>query len=59
MTLEELWKIKDKISNEIKDMTPDEVVAYFAKSKDEFNKYRAERKKALIEKQNHPVNHPA
>ena len=59
MTLEELWKIKDKISDEIKGLSTEEIVAYFKKSGDAFDKLIAERKKALAENQDLPVNHTA
>ena len=51
MTIEELWKIKDKISEEIKNLSTEEFVAYFEKKGEEFDKYNAKRKKHLAEKQ--------
>ena len=50
MTIEELWKIKDMISEEIKDLSTEDFIAYFEKSGKEFDKLRAERKKFLAEK---------
>jgi len=52
MTIEEIWQIKEELSKNIKDLTTDELIAYYAKSTEEFNKHRDERKKNLAEKQN-------
>jgi len=44
MNMEEIWEIKDEISQEIKNLTSEEFVAYFKKGREEFDKLMAEYK---------------
>ena len=45
VTEEEVYRIKDEINQIIKDMSADEIIAYFNKSGEEFDRQMAEFKK--------------